>query len=168
MTRTLLALLVTQVLALGAVAQSGTAAAPASGEFGRAFGGTIDAVTKGRRPLSGSLGMTRSTGALRGDTYEGTLGGELLDDRMWFFAAATVLPRMQFSTANIPALDAKATAQPVDWTAVTGAFSQLRQPGLATAPQANDRPLPSSFLSLRSTSMLSDQMTLDFSFSRAQ
>lgn len=165
MTRTLLALLVTQILALGAVAQSGTAAAPASGEFGRAFGGTIDAVTKGRRPLSGSLGMTRSTGALRGDAYEGTLGGELLDDRMWFFAAATVLPRMQFSTANIPALDAKATAQPVDWTAVTGSFSQL---GLATVPQANDRPLPSSFLSLRSTSTLSNQMTLDFSFSRAQ
>lgn len=156
-TRTLLPLLLAQLLALGAAAQS---------EFGRASGGTIDAITKAPRQSSGSLTLTHSTGAARGQGYEGTLGGELLDDRAWFFASAAILPQMQFSTPNLPTLDAKATAQPVDWTSVTASFSRLRQPVPGTTLQTGS--LSSSFLSLRSTSVLSDRMTLGFSFSRQE
>jgi hypothetical protein len=49
---------------------------------------------------------------------------------------------------------------PVDWTTVSASF-------IRTTP-AFDYNLPSSFLSLRSTSVLSDRMTLDFSFSQRQ
>ncbi|HYC92322.1 MAG TPA: hypothetical protein VEO54_24145 [Thermoanaerobaculia bacterium] len=150
-TRTILPLLLAQWLALGAVAQSA--------EFGRASGGTIDAITKAPRRFSGSLTLTHSNGAARGQGYEGTLGGELLDDRAWFFASAAIAPQMQFSTPNLANLDARATAQPVDWTSATASFSRLRQPVPGTTS--------SSFLSLRSTSVLSDRMTLGFSFSRS-
>jgi hypothetical protein len=157
--RTLLAVVVSHVLALGVFAQNETA------EFGRASGGSIDALTKRTRKTSGSLGLTQSTGAFEGLGYEATLGGELLNDRLWFFAAGSVRPQMQF-TSDIMAIDAKATAQPVDWTNVTASFSQLRQPAFTNTLTPNDRSLPASFLSLRSTSVLSDRMTLDFSFSQ--
>jgi len=129
-TRTLLALLAVQLLALGAAAQSDT-------EFGNAFGGTINTIAKAPRQTSGSLSISRSTG---GTGYEGSLGGELLKDRIWFFGAASILPQLQFTAPNLTKIDpkAKATAQP----------------------------LPASFLSLRATSALSDQTTLHFSFSR--
>ena len=150
--RTLLALVASQLIALGAIAQS-------DAEFGRASGGTIDAITKAPRQLSGSLALSHST---RGEGYEGSLGGQLVPDRLWFFASASVLPNMQFSNADLTAVDAKATAQPVDWSTVTASFSQSRQPAFFASPA-----LPTSFLSLRSTSMVSDRMMLNFSFSRS-
>lgn len=151
--RTLFALFVMQMIALAAVAQSA--------EFGRANGGTIDTITKAPRRTSGSLALTHSLGGSQGEGYEGTLGGELLEDRIWFFASASLLSRTELSNVDVPAFDAKATAQPVDWTSVTASFRQLQQPTFS-----NDT-VPSSFLSLRSTSMLSDSMMMDFSFSRS-
>src|ERR1043166_4159776 len=145
MPRILFALLVTQLIALGAAAQS---------EYGRATGGTIDVLTKAARRTSGSLMLTRSTG---GQGYEAALGGELLDDRVWYFAAASMLPRTQFATSPVTAIDAKGTAQPVDWSTVVASYSHFREPMLG-AP-------PASFLSLHSTSLLSDRMMLDLSFS---
>lgn len=156
-TRPLLALLVIQMLALGAAAQTDTA------EFGRASGGAISAITKAPRQTSGSLGLTHSTGAFRGTGYEATLGGELLDDRLWFFGAASILPDVRLSTPDLTAYDLKATAQPVDWTTVTASFTQF-----SSNPTMNGGVLPPSFLSLRSTSILSDRMTLDFSFSQTK
>jgi hypothetical protein len=145
MFRTLLALVAAFFIADAVLAQQ-------TAEFGRASGDTIDAITKRARKTSGSIGMTQSTGLFRGRGYEATLGGELVQDRLWFFGAATVLPQMRFSP-GIPAIDVKATAQPVDWTNVTATFTQ-----------ANDVFLPASFLSLRSTSVLSDRMMVNFSF----
>ncbi len=143
------------VIATGVLAQSA--------EFGRGSSAdAINAIAKARRPLSGSLSLSRSNGA-RGDGYAGTLGGELLDDRLWFFAAASVLPRVEFSTADFTpmnAIDAKATAQPVDWTSVTASFHQ--------SSQTNVGAIPSSFLSLRSTTMLSDRAFFDFSVSQTK
>jgi hypothetical protein len=153
--RTLLALVATLLLALGAAAQSAT-------EFGRASGGDVKAITKAPRQTSGTLGLTHSN---RGLGYEGSLGGELVDDRLWFFAAASVLPRTQFSTSELTAIDGKATAQPVDWTSVTAAFSHVF-PKTPVTPL--DGALPTSFLSLRSTSVLSDRMTLDVSVTRTR
>jgi len=150
--RTLVALLVLQLLALGAAAQS------ESGEYGRASGGSIDGITKGPNRLSGSLSLSHSTGVFGGAGYGASLGGEVLKDHLWVFAAASVLPRIQFSNPDLTAIAAKATAQPVDWSSVTASFSQLRQ---------NDILLPYSFLSLRSTTMLSDRMMLNLSVSRS-
>jgi hypothetical protein len=122
MSRTLIAFFATQMLALGALAQSVTE--PSTIEFGRASSGTIQAITKAPRQFSGSLGVTWSSSALRGQGYDGTLRGELLDDRLWFFGTASVLPSMPFFDSGIGAGDAKATAQPVDWNSVTASFRQ--------------------------------------------
>lgn len=156
-TRTLLTLLAIQLLALTALAQS-------SDEFGRASGGSITAITKAPNAFSGSLSLTHSS---RGQGYDGSVGGKLLDDRLWFFAAAAVLPNIQFSTPAIASIDAKATAQPVDWTTVTAAFSRLQQPLFAYTMTPIDGSVPSSFLSLRSTSMLSERTMLNISVSRS-
>lgn len=144
MIRTLASLLATAFVAAGAAAQTA--------EFGRGSGGVIEAITKSPKRFSGSLGLSRSSGLFQGNGYEGSLGGELVDERLWFFAAASVLPAV-----------VKVTAQPVDWTSVAATFSQ-------TAEQPDQLTPPSSFLSLRSTSVLSDRMTLSFSVSalRAQ
>lgn len=152
-------LLLLLVAANGVVAQSA--------EFGRGSSvEAINAVAKTRHPLSGSLSLSRSNSA-RGDGYEGTLGGELLDDRLWFFAAASVFPRVDFSTADFTtadAIDAKVTAQPVDWTSLTASFHQSSQ---SAAGSIGDT-IPSSFLSLRSTTILSDRTFLDFSVSQSK
>jgi|GEM_PF-2384579 len=162
LTRTLFALLVIQMFALAALAQN------AAAEFGRSSGGTIGVTTKGPSRISGTLAFTHSTGAFSGARYEASLGGTIVPDRLWFFAAASVLPRAQFSTSDMTAIDAKANAQPVDWADVTASFNRLAQPiFLTTTPQVYSRSLPSSFLSLHSTSMLSDRMMLNFSFSRS-
>jgi hypothetical protein len=142
-TRTLLALLVFLMIAAGAFAQS-------DNEFGRASSGAISAITKGPSQFSGSLSL--STGGGHGASF----GGEAIKDRLWVFAAAAVLPQIQFAKADL--VDAKATAQPVDWANVTASLSRLR---------SNDILLPSSFLSLRSTTMLNDRMMMNISFSRS-
>ena len=137
----ILTALVTLLFAFGALAQTG--------EFGRSFGGEIQAIAKQPRNLSGSLSLMRGSG----NGYEATLGGSLIKDRVWFFASALQLPPMNFAS-NIDLVDAKLTAQPVDWTTVSATYAE--------------RPstLPSSFLSLRSTSILSDNMVLNISVSR--
>lgn len=123
MTRTVVALLATLSLALGAAAQSST-------EFGRASSGSIDAIAKAPNQFSASLTLTH---APRGQRYEGSASGVLVDDRAWFFATAAISPQMQFSSMTLPPLDAKPAAHPVDWTRVTA-------------------PLGRSFLSLRAMS----------------
>ena len=157
MIRTLLAVLASQLLALGALAQTDAGGA----EFTRGSGGTIDAVAKKPRRFSGSLSITQSNA---GSGHGGTLGGEIVDDRLWFFAAAAVLPRIHSFATEGNALAANADAQPVDWTAVTASFSRLQQP-LTLSP--TDLSAPTSFLSLRSTSVISDRMILNFSVSRS-
>src|ERR1041385_8179353 len=137
MRRLLLPLLI-QLVALAAFAQT-------SAEFDHAFGGTLDTITKTTRHTSGSLFLNS-----RG--YEGSLGGQLVPDRLWFFSSASILPRTH--------IDAKATAQPVDWNSVTASFSQFG------APQPNTGSLSQSFLSLRSTALLSNRTTLDISISQ--
>jgi len=137
----------TLMIAFGALAQDN--------EFGRTFGGEIQAITKQPRTLSGSLGLSRANGS--GTGYEATLGGALLKDRIWFFASALNVPAMNLGS-NFNVVDAKLTAQPVDWTTVSASYSDRQN---TTLPG-----LPSSFLSLRSTSMLSDNMVLNISVSR--
>lgn len=154
MIRMALALAVSQLVAFAALAQSA--------EFGRASGGEISVITKQPRRLSGSLGFSQSSGAARGQGYNATVGGSALDERLWFFASAAALPALQFAS-NYQAVDAKVTAQPVDWSSISASFSEGRQP-IGNALQMQNGTLPSSFLSLRSTSMLSDSMVLNFSF----
>jgi hypothetical protein len=55
-------------------------------EFGRASGGELNVLTKQPSEFSGSLGLSRSS-LFGGRGYEGTLGGSLLKDKMWFFGS---------------------------------------------------------------------------------
>jgi len=151
--RRFLLLLSIQLVALAAFAQ-------VSAEYGRASAGLLETITKTPRHTSASLSL------LNGRGYQGTVGGQLVSDRLWFFGSASVLPHTSLSNVNTPAIDAKATAQPVDWASVTGSVSSSRQP-LFTTLQSNSNSLSQSFLSLRSTAVLSDQMTLDISVSRS-
>ncbi|HEX6159028.1 MAG TPA: hypothetical protein VF111_02610 [Thermoanaerobaculia bacterium] len=141
--------------------------AQSAAEFGRASGGEISVITKQPRRLSGSLGLTLGNG---GQGYGATLGGSVLDDRMWFFASAAQLPSIQqFASpggSSFQAVDAKVTAQPVDWSSISASFSRHDQQPIGTSLQMPNAPLPSSFLSLRSTTMVSDSVMFNFSFSR--
>jgi len=165
--RTLLILLAVPLLAMTAVAQT----SDTTSEFGRASGGAIDVITKAPHQFSGSLSFTNSSGAYRGRSYDGSAGGALLNDRVWFFAAASVLPNVRFGSfdtnaSRTNAIDAKATAQPIDSTTLMAAFRRAGTPSFTVSDQPTNRSLPSSFLSLRSTTMLSDKMVFDVSVSQ--
>lgn len=152
MRRLILPLLI-QLVAVATFAQ-------VSAEFGRGDGGTLEAITKTARHTSGSLGLWNGRG------YDGSLGGQLLADRLWFFASASILPRTRLSNDVSTPIAARATAQPVDWSSLTASFSHAPQTSFATTPQANGVSFPQSFLSLRSTTILSDRTTLDISISQ--
>ncbi|HEU4522181.1 MAG TPA: hypothetical protein VFT12_09275 [Thermoanaerobaculia bacterium] len=145
------------VFALFLVAGAAAAqdAVPAS-EFGRVSGGQIEVVTKAAtNNLSGSFGITRAGSR---DGYGATLGGAVLQDRLWFFAAATTLPGPSIDRSSIDALDAKLTAQLGERSTLGASFSQIRTDG--------DTALPASFLSLRYTGMPSSSFVFSADFLR--
>lgn len=145
-------------LALAVTLISFSAFAQSAAEFGRATGGEISVITKQPRQFSGSLQLSLG----RGTGYSATAGGTALDDRIWFFASAAVLPAMQFNSnaTKLEATDLKVTAQPVDWTTISASYAEGRQTFGETSLRTP------TFLSLKSTSILSNNMTLDFSFSK--
>jgi hypothetical protein len=152
LTRLGVALLLTQIGAGALLAQ----------EFTSVSGGEVELLTKGQKRLSGSLGVTRSSQALNG--YEATLGGTILEDRIWFFAAASMLPTVSMSS-NVGAIDAKLDAQLGSRNTLGASFSQQDQQFVtsSTAPTIT----PSSFLSLRYTSVISDNIFFNASFLRS-
>ena len=107
--------------------------AQSSDEFGRASAGLIELSTKGPQRFSGSLNLMTSRG------YGATFGGALVPDRMWFFGTAQ---REQTRVAQID----------TNWNAVFGAHNDL------TASTARNTTLPSSFLSLHYTGIVSSNM----------
>lgn len=132
--------------------------ASAQSEFHRATGGEIDALTKSPRPLSGTLSLRAGDG--RG--YGATLGGSLVRDRVWFFASMeqsriSVASRYGFADADAGIAAATMVAQLGD-----------RQSLQATARDSRDSVLaiPTSFLSLRYTGIISDSMFVNVSVSR--
>jgi hypothetical protein len=128
-------------------------------EFGRTSGGQIDAMTKGPSKVSGSLGVTRSNAE---NGYEATLGGTLMRDRLWFFASASIMPQTEMMSQQVvsDAIDAKMVAQIGDRSSLTAAASQTRTD---FAPVMS---LPSSFLSLRYTGVISSNLFFNASFMR--
>jgi hypothetical protein len=146
------ALLVAQMFAGAVLAQ----------EFTSVSGGEVELLTKGPKKLSGSLGVTRSNQALNG--YEATLGGTILEDRIWFFAAASILPEVSLSS-NVGAVDAKLNAQLGSRNTLGASYSEFNQPLVASPAVLTI--VPSSFLSLRYTSVISDNIFFNASFLRS-
>lgn len=153
------------MLAAAAVAQD--VGAPGS-DF-RASSGLIQLVPKHPKQLSGSFGMTFSrssvsSGSLRG--YDAALGGTVIDDRLWFFAAAQQDQGSRFASAfpqtygGGQAFEGKMTAQ------LGGRNSLAAAAGTGSRESTALPALPSSFLSFRFNSVLSSNSFFSASFSQ--
>ena len=98
-----------------AIEETTTSTAGVSAEFGRFAGGVINTVTKsGGNDFHGSLRDNLQNDSWAGKnqfspdvkdkinpTYEGTLGGRLVKDKLWFFAAGRALKTENTATTNI-------------------------------------------------------------------
>jgi hypothetical protein len=163
--QTVAALFLVQVIAGAGLAQDPF-------EFSRGSGGEIALHGKQTRSLSGSLGMLMGTSRdVKG--YEATLGGALLEDRLWFFAAASHSEGRWFSSAlpELPeravsgVVDTKLSAQLGDRQSLAASFSAGRELLTPAPTTAADR-IPSSFLSLRYTGVVSSNMFFSATFSQ--
>lgn len=128
-----------------------------------AYGGELRMIAKAPAQTSGSLGISLMGNGLKG--YEGTFGGTLVKDRMWFFASAerndgtgsrsSVSPMPEFLRSE--GLSGKLDAQLGDRQSLGAAFLS-RQGSFAGTPSTNAFDLPSSFLSLRYTGIVTGNM----------
>ena len=107
-------------------------------------------VTKGPSMFSGSLSASWGFGSGRG--YAGTAGGTLLKDRMWFFGTAEKLQPTRISLGN--AIGATLNTQVGDRNAFGASFRQTN--------------IPSNFLSLRYTGMISPSSYVTVSASQSK
>jgi hypothetical protein len=148
-----LALLATQIFAAALMAQT---------QYGSVSGGEVELLTKGPRKVSGSLGVSRSSQAVNG--YEATLGGTLIQDRVWFFAAASLMPEMSLSSSAgaVNGIDAKLEAQLGRQNTLGASFSKTEVAAVSPVMQS----VPATFLSLRYTGVVSDNIFFNASFLR--
>ena len=146
------ATLLAHLTAAAALAQS----APPAAEFGSVSGGEVELLTKGPRKTSGSVGLS-TFGSRAG--YEATLGGTLLEDRLWFFGAAAMLPAIPQRAATVGTVDLKMDAQLGSRNSLSAAFSDGRavDDGQFNASAGT---VP-SFLSLRYTGVVSSNFFFD-------
>jgi hypothetical protein len=144
------ALLLSLIVVAGALAQSA--------EYGQASAGILDMTTKQSMPFSGSLSL--SSARAQGLGFGGTAGGTLVKDRVWFFASADRSNSVYNAVAPVRALDARSTAQIGDRQNLAATFSTFRSSSPLT--------VPSSFLSLHSTSLLSSTSFLTFDVSQSR
>ena len=142
------------VLAVGAFAQS-VGGAPEA-EYGRVTGGEINLMVKNPQPLSGSIFLIGSQGS-GGRGYGATLGGTIVPDKVWFFGS------VQQSVSR--GLDTKLTGQLGDRQNLTASFATSKQTTATPAPVLNTQ-IPSSFLTLHYTGIVSDNMFVTASFSK--
>ena len=150
MTRTIAALLIAQLVTVAAVAQ----------EFGRTSGGQIEATTKSSDKLSASFSMMMSGSASRYRGYEATLGGTIIEDRLWFFGSAFQQNGSRFGTSSIPALQ----QSDIDRLAFGKATAQIGDRHLVDSSIMAG---PSSFLSLHYTGIVSPSAFFTAAFSRS-
>ncbi|MFZ2490486.1 MAG: hypothetical protein WA208_03285 [Thermoanaerobaculia bacterium] len=154
--RTLVAALFVQLVAAVAVGQ----------EFGRASGGQVVLSAKGSNKPTGSLGL-RTGNATKG--LEATLGGTLIEDRLWFFGSASMVEGISSrfapsSNGSIDAIDAKLDAQIGRTHAFSAAYTDRT---VADLPDQFSATLPSSFLSLRYDGVISSNAFFSAHVSRS-
>ncbi len=155
------------------------AAAQESAEFGRASGGVIVMTPKGASPLSGSLEVSTTNdlpGRDASAAYGMTVGGTLLEDRLWFFASGSRQEGspVRFAELELPenatagAIGARLGGHVGDAHDFSAFFEAARTPQLsATVPASFAGVAPSSFLSLRYTGLVSSNMSFSASFTRS-
>ncbi|MDP9191120.1 MAG: hypothetical protein M3P06_05400 [Acidobacteriota bacterium] len=173
--RAVSAFFLVQLLAFAVSAQE-------SAEFGRANGGEFVLKPKGPSALSGSLAV--STGDVFGQggapRYGLTAGGTLLQDRLWFFASASQqdasptpfaeleLPENAPASATTAAAGARVNAQLAGGHDLSAFFEAARRPQLSTTGSSVFADIaPSSFLSLRYTGIVTNNMFFNASVTRS-
>ena len=142
------------------------AAAQTAAEFGRASAGEISLLPKASRNLSGTLGINLTEdvfGNRRG--YELSAGGTLLKDRLWFFAAGIQQEPPSMAMPNVDlasAAGAQLRGQLGDAHDFSAFFASER---VADAPLAAPQLTPQTFLSLRYTGVVTDNMFFTATYS---
>lgn len=160
------ALVLAQLTAGAALAQSA--------EFGRASGGEITAVTKGATaPFSGSLGLSMGSDVFgRREGYEATIGGTLIQDRLWFFAAGSQQSGAAYNFADLQlperavtgAIDAKLDGQLGSAHDFSAMYSAVQTPVLTM--NATPLTVPTNFLSLRYSAVVTNNLTFSATYTR--
>ena len=137
-------ILLSLILATSALAQTDLSAS----------GGAISVLPKTTNQFSGSLSLSVGNGP----GYGGTFGGALVPDKMWFFASAE---RMQPLVTNsvTKAFDVKSMAQISDRQNLAASFVQ-------SSPAAFNLNVPTNFMSLHYTGLVSSNMVVSASVSR--
>lgn len=172
------ALVLSHALAIAAFAQSSEVVPPSS-EFGRASAGEISAITKHPGTLSGSFSLSASKSQMpfggNGRGLDATLGGTLVQDRVWFFASAQhdtsfFSPQLDYAApaAEMPssrAINSKVTASIGDRQSLAASFASSRN---ATSTTAGPLSLPSSFMTMHYTALVSDNMSFTATLSQSK
>jgi len=184
-----------------AVQETTTMTSGVSAEYGRFTGGVINAVTKqGGNSFSGSLRATLNNDNWQKQspiervyrdkvvpTYEATLGGPILKDRVWFFAAGryndnkyngvTVAPtNISFPREDLDQrLEGKLTITPVQNHTLTGSYTWNEReatnyyftslPLLDPTTTTYDRQLPSNLLSINYNGVLGSNFFVEAQYS---
>jgi hypothetical protein len=171
--RVLALLLATQLLAAIAAAQTttdDTSAVPLS-EFGHGYGGEVRAITKNAGAgFSGSLGLSLGSGVSSKRGYEASAGGTLVDDKAWFFASAQSVTSRFGALPNATAngagnlVDAKVIANLGDRNVLNASYAA----GQNTFTTPASMSLPSSFLSLHYTGIVSSNMFFTANVTRSK
>jgi hypothetical protein len=153
---------------------SAGAALAQSAEFGRASGGEITAITKGATaPFSGSLGLSMGSDVFgRREGYEATIGGTLIQDRLWFFAAGSQQSGGAYNFADLQlperavtgAIDAKLDGQLGSAHDFSASYRMAQTPVLTMT--GTPLTVPTNFLSLRYSAVVTNNMTFSASYWR--
>lgn len=131
-----------------------------SAEYGRTSGGEIKGIAKRPSTFSGSLGLGFSTGSGRNLLASG--GGTLLKDRLWFFGSAEInqqRPQFLMNTGR--------AAPVMTFGDMTARISDKQMFTTSANRGANFGILPSSFLTLHYTGIVSSNMFFTASVSQS-
>jgi len=172
-----------------------------SAEFGRFTGGVVTAISKsGGNAFTGSLRDTLTNPSWTAQTplkeprpdsklfnvYEGTAGGRLIRDRLWFFAAGRYRKRdSQQSLFRQPQatypftdtekrLEGKLTAQITPKHSLVGSYVDVKDSQInncfgncyETTALDSPRKLPNSFATLNYNGMISNNSAIEASYAR--
>lgn len=166
--RTILAFLATGSLSVPVgiaqeIPSAGRTGESSLAEFGRASGGEVEALIKQPSRFSGSFGFTTSRSSDgffpggNGRSYGATLGGTLLKDRAWFFGVAETSGGLPFdrSLSSLPTRNVRPLAFGTMQAQLGDRESLVASHSRGSSPLSL---LPSSFLSLHYTGVVSSNM----------
>ena len=137
-------------------------------EYGRTSGGELNLFTKQPNSFSGSLGISLSRSLFGSNLkgYEGTVGGTIIPDRLWFFGSMQRNDSLRFASAvpqiqATPATYGKIDAHLGDRQSLNAVASRTQ---LSTGTLST---VPASFLSMHYTGIISSNSFFTASVSQS-